>query len=117
MTYTIMTPVYGIPLRTNTAKKIQLSDKLKELLYGDNEEKGFLCFYSGSGESPIALGVVVGKDLDECCNHIEVTSFVLTAPEDKIEKFNALYDKIDKDLQEEILQFGKPRVFYLVSSS
>lgn len=116
MTYAIMTPVYGIPLRKNSGKSIELSEKLRELLYGDNEEKGFLCFYS-DGQPPIAFGVIVGKDLDECCNHIEVSSFVMVAPEEKVQKFNQLYENIDKDLQEEIKQFGQPRVFYLMSTS
>lgn len=114
MTYAIMTPIYGIPLRKQKGGGM-ISEKMDKLL--DDGCYGFMRYYSDGNDSSIAFGVYVGQEIDECCHHVESSNFILEPTEEQKIKFNELYEKLDSDIKEEMKQFGQPRVFYLMHSS
>lgn len=114
MTYAILTPVYGIPLRRSSGGG-NISEKMDTLL--DEGNDGFMRYYSDCNESAIAFGVYAGEEIDQGCHHVESSSFVLQPTNEQVAKFNNLYEKLDEDIKQEMKAFGKPRVFYLMRSS
>ncbi len=109
-----MTPVYGIPLSHKYGEP-WLSSELTYLF--TTESPGAIALYSGGGESPRAFGITAGDEIDECTHHTEMYEFTLEPTPEIVEQFNQLFAALDPELQEEIKQFGEPRLFYLWSSS
>lgn len=114
MTYAIFSPVYGIPLNKNH-QDVQRSEELQDMI--DGEVPGIISKYSGSGDSPLAFGVDLDKDFDECSHHIEVSEVLLTATPEQVAEFDHLFAGLSDEVKAELLALGKPRVFLLVSSS
>lgn len=114
MTYAIFSPVYGIPLNKNH-DTVMRSEELTDLI--EHEAPGIISKYSGSGDSPLAFGVDLDKDFDECSHHIEVGEILLTATPEQVKEFDDLFAGLSDDVKAEMLALGKPRVFLLVSSS
>jgi hypothetical protein len=114
MTYAIFTPVYGIPLNINHASSPR-SEEMEDMI--DGEVPGIITKYSGRGDYPVAFGIELGKGFDECAHHIEVTAVLLTATPEQVTEFDDLFAGLDDELKTEMLAFGAPRVFLLVSSS
>lgn len=116
MSYAILTPFYGIPLSTNE-DEIELSDNLASLRAEDNEDAGFVSMYRQGDDSGGAFAVQAGTSIDECCNHTELYEFTLQPDPSVVERFDQLFADLDLSIRNEITQFGKPRLFYLWSSS
>lgn len=115
MTYAIFTPVYGIPLNSNDRDQVERSEELADMI--DGEVPGIIAKYSGSGDMPLAFGIEVGKEFDECAHHIEVSAVTLTATPEQVSDFDHLYAGLSDEVKEELKPFGPARVFLLVSSS
>jgi hypothetical protein len=114
MSYAIFSPIYGVPLKS-TRGKSNLSDELKDMV--ESEAAGIIAKYSGSGDMPLAFGVDLDADFDECTHHLELSKLKLTASLDQVKKFDDLFAGLTQELKDEILTYGPPRVFILVSSS
>jgi hypothetical protein len=116
MTYALMTPYYGIPL-SNNQDEPELSDELMRLRDEDDEDVGFVSMYRQGDDSGGAFGVRAGDSIDECCNHTELYELTIHPAPEIVERFNQIYAALDPNIQDEIKQFGEPRLFYLWSSS
>ncbi len=116
MSYAIFTPIYGIPLINKSGKDSEniLSEEMSRLL--ESETPGFIMEY-GSSESSIAFGIKIGKEFNECYNHVELSELVLMVNQKQTDKFDKLYNSLSEEIKEEMKVFGKPRIFYLCSSS
>lgn len=114
MTYAILTPIFGIPLRKSNGGG-RISDKMNNLL--DDGRYGFMRYYGDCNDSAIAFGLCVGPELTQSLHHVESSSFITEPTKEQIAEFKELYDKLDEDIKEEMKAFGNPRVFYLLHSS
>jgi len=114
MTYAIFSPIYGIPLNKNH-QDVQRSEELQDMI--DSEVPGIISMYSGSGESPLAFGIDLDNEFDECQHHLEVSEVLLTATPEQVAEFDHLFAGLSDEVKDEMLALGKPRVFLLISSS
>lgn len=114
MSYAIANLIYGVPLHTNDGS-YERPQILEDAL--ENEDYGFLAFYSSSGERPGAFGIKV-DEFDECCHHSELhlAKFMANGHSHHTE-YERLFKQLPKELQDEVRAFGQPRLFILWSSS
>lgn len=118
--YAIGQIIYGVPLCSNdfhaqhpaTDENNPISEAV------DNEEAGFLAYYSGSAEvSPYAFGVELGQ-FDECCSYVSVRNLPLQPTQEQRDQYQALYDQQPQEIKavlDCIVQ--EPEVFILWSTS
>lgn len=115
MTYAIATPIYGIPVGHNDWHSVNMSEEL-ELMFAQ-EAPGIIMMYSGGGETPRAFGVEAGKEINECCHHMEISALVTEVKPAVKKKFDELWEALDDSIKKELLTYGNPRLFYLWSTS
>lgn len=113
MSGAILNVVYGIPLCNKFGEEIRMSEALKEAL--ENEDNGFLRFYSAYDESPAAFGVEVSTLYEG--GICEVGELRLTATIKEFAEFEKLWNFLPEELQIELSKLGAARVFFLWSSS
>ena len=113
MSGAILNVVYGIPLCSKFGAEIRMSEALKEAL--ENEDDGFLQFYSAYDESPAAFGVEVSTLYEG--GICEVSEIRLTPTPEEIVEFENLWNSLPEELQIELSKLGAARVFILWSSS
>ena len=114
--YAIANVIYGIPLMIENGDEESMSDEFFEAL--DEDEGGFMTFYSGSGDFiPRAFGVMLDQ-LDECCHHIFLDEVALAPTADQEAEYQALWARHSPETQAQLLAHGaEPRVFILWSTS
>ena len=121
--YTIGTIIYGRPVSNNEVSGSNTPEALEEWLEENEEEKGLLSYYSGSGISglsPTAIGVELGE-FDECASYIPISKIALEPTQEQMEEFEECWERIPNSIKQLIQQMNPtvtaPFVFVLWSTS
>ena len=109
--YCIMNVIYGVPMTRGALKQLVANGEFED------EPRGYLEYYSGSGDTaPAAFGVKLDC-FDEATDYTEVSKLKLTPTEAQITKFNKLVAALDPKRRQAIKSAGEPTVFILYSTS
>lgn len=124
--YAIANVIYGFPVEIDfdfyyedDENYDEDSPRILEECF-ENEEKGFLEYYSGSSEnSPKAFGITISR-FDEC-TPVKISNLNLVATLDIKNQYNEAYESLNEEVKNELKSFqedfGEPQVFILWSSS
>jgi hypothetical protein len=83
----------------------------------ESEADGFLTYYSGHGDDPVAFGVQLDC-IDEACYSIDISSIKLEPSDAQRREFYRLWEHLEDEVKTAIEQkFGQPRSFILWSTS
>jgi len=108
--YTIVNVIYGVPVKFSDNDTYNNSSLSYHFTF---VHPGFLEYYNGSGHiTPRAFGILIDA-FDECAYHTELSSIRLQPSEEQIEKYNQLFSSLGMDERADLIPFGKPRVFFL----
>lgn len=131
--YSITNIIYGVPIEVSSfddwysevEAELKENEKypraLEKLFCAEDfdleEKEGVLRYYHGGGDiDPRAFGIEIGS-FDECNFSIDIKSLQLKASKEVKEKYKQLFNSLTEQEQYEVSVFGKPRVFFLFSSS
>jgi hypothetical protein len=114
MSYAIAKVIFGIPLGVDETNLI-LIELIEEAVA--NNDRGFLSYYSASGDEPRAFGVEIDT-FDECCSSVDVSSIRWTPTESQRREFYQLWEHVDDEFKILIeKECGYPRSIILWTTS
>lgn len=131
--YSITNIIYGIPVQVQdynnfyaeveaALKEGEQYPRALEKMFSpedfDLEEKeGVLRYYHGGSDiAPQAFGIEIGR-FDECKYAIDLETLTLKASKETRDRYKQLFSALTEQEKYELSCFGKPRVFFLFSSS
>lgn len=113
--YAIARIIYGVPLVSNDDTPLELPASVSEAV--EDEEEGFLTYYSGSSdEPPAAFGVELGE-FDEACAFVKPADLPLTPTAHHVAQYEALLATQPPERKACLAALGAPQVLFLWSTS